>query len=213
MAAASPEEAARLGRTAQRTRPHLVAPDWETAKLFVMYAGLKAKVRIWCPCQSSDPQPKASYARSLTRQTANTESYRKAFTASSWSTGGKNQGFHLKAGSFCCESSIMFYNWKPSSGAYRVVWEPGLVQFLQHAGPRASLLSTARGSDGQPLDLVEAAPHDFFWGRGVDNSGSNHLGVLLMRVRNELLASNGQAGAPAVMSIRPHALDSIVTAQ
>ncbi len=44
MAAASPEEAARIGRGAQRTRPHLVSPDWDTAKIFVMYAGLKAKV-------------------------------------------------------------------------------------------------------------------------------------------------------------------------
>lgn len=46
MAAASPEEAARIGRGAQRSRPHLVTPDWETAKLFVMFAGLKAKVCI-----------------------------------------------------------------------------------------------------------------------------------------------------------------------
>jgi predicted NAD-dependent protein-ADP-ribosyltransferase YbiA (DUF1768 family) len=44
MAAGSPEEAALLGRGAQRTHPHLVAPNWETAKLFVMYAGLQAKV-------------------------------------------------------------------------------------------------------------------------------------------------------------------------
>ena len=43
-AAASPEEAARLGRTAQRKRAHLVTPNWDTDKLFVMYAGLKAKV-------------------------------------------------------------------------------------------------------------------------------------------------------------------------
>lgn len=52
MAAASPEEAARLGRGAQRTRPHLVSPDWETSKLFVMYAGLKAKARLVCPFSS-----------------------------------------------------------------------------------------------------------------------------------------------------------------
>ena len=45
-AAASPEEAARIGRAGQRSKPHLVTPDWETAKLFVMYEGLKAKVDI-----------------------------------------------------------------------------------------------------------------------------------------------------------------------
>ena len=31
-------------------------------------------------------------------------------------------------------------------------------------------------------ELVEASPHDTFWGRGHDNSGHNHLGRLLMKV-------------------------------
>lgn len=43
--AASPEEAARLGRGAQRTQPHLVRPDWDSAKLEVMHAALLAKFR------------------------------------------------------------------------------------------------------------------------------------------------------------------------
>ncbi|KAG1655585.1 hypothetical protein FOA52_005884 [Chlamydomonas sp. UWO 241] len=41
--AASPEEAARLGRAAERTRPELVRPDWKTAKLGVMGVALRAK--------------------------------------------------------------------------------------------------------------------------------------------------------------------------
>ena len=62
------------------------------------------------------------------------------------------------------------------------------AQFTQHEGPRALLLSTASlGLSGRALDLVEASPHDFFWGRGVDGSGFNHLGILLMSVREELL--------------------------
>lgn len=44
-AAASPEEAARLGRGAQRSAPQLVRPDWESAKLGVMRAALLAKFR------------------------------------------------------------------------------------------------------------------------------------------------------------------------
>jgi predicted NAD-dependent protein-ADP-ribosyltransferase YbiA (DUF1768 family) len=43
--AASPEEAARIGRQAERSQPSLLRPDWATAKLAVMYAGLRAKVR------------------------------------------------------------------------------------------------------------------------------------------------------------------------
>ena len=62
------------------------------------------------------------------------------------------------------------------------------LQFAQHEGARALLLSTASlGLSGRALDLVEASPHDFFWGRGVDGSGFNHLGMLLMSVREEQL--------------------------
>ncbi|KAK9807042.1 hypothetical protein WJX72_011769 [[Myrmecia] bisecta] len=100
-AASSPEEAARIGRYNQRMQPNLVRPDWDTAKLDVMYAALRAK-------------------------------------------------------------------------------------FMSHAAPRRMLLSTAEGEAG-PRDLVESSPHDFFWGKGVDGTGSNHLGQLLMRLRSELL--------------------------
>ena len=85
-----------------------------------------------------------------------------------------------------------------------------LAQFTQHAGPRAMLLATAKGASasGAGLDLVEASPHDFFWGRGVDNTGANHLGCLLMRLRDELLESNNTVVAPTVYSVRPHGLAS-----
>lgn len=74
------------------------------------------------------------------------------------------------------------------------------AQFTQHEGPRALLLSTASlGFSGRALDLVEASPHDFFWGRGVDGSGFNHLGMLLMSVREELLqAEQHQASTGAL---------------
>lgn len=45
--AKSPEEAARIGRKIQRQRPDLVRPDWETAKIDVMYRALKAKFSIY----------------------------------------------------------------------------------------------------------------------------------------------------------------------
>jgi predicted NAD-dependent protein-ADP-ribosyltransferase YbiA (DUF1768 family) len=46
----------------------------------------------------------------------------------------------------------------------------------------------ASASD-EVLHLTEASPHDFFWGSGVDGTGSNYLGRLLMRLRSELLAA------------------------
>lgn len=39
----SPEKAARIGRTAQRERPNLVRPDWDTTKSNVMLEALRAK--------------------------------------------------------------------------------------------------------------------------------------------------------------------------
>ncbi len=41
--AGSPEEAARIGRSTERSQPLLLRSDWATAKLAVMYAGLRAK--------------------------------------------------------------------------------------------------------------------------------------------------------------------------
>eukprot|EP00873_Tetraselmis_striata_P020866 jgi/Tetstr1/441130/TSEL_029391.t1 len=100
--AASPEEAARIGRRTERQRPELVVPSWSTLKLDVMRAAVSAK-------------------------------------------------------------------------------------FRSHAGPRAMLLDTAA------RDLVEASPHDFFWGCGIDGRGQNRLGKILMELRDELL-EEGRAG-------------------
>ena len=87
------------------------------------------------------------------------------------------------------------------------------MQFQTHANARAVLLRTAsQGPNGEALDLVEAAPHDFFWGRGIDNSGSNHLGALLMKVRSQLLLvhSKDSLVAPMITSIMPGQEPAIV---
>lgn len=42
-AASSPEEAAALGRRAEREQPHLLPPDWATVKLSVMLDAVRAK--------------------------------------------------------------------------------------------------------------------------------------------------------------------------
>ena len=43
-AASSPEEAARIGRTLQRTNPRLIRPDWDECKERVMRDALRAKL-------------------------------------------------------------------------------------------------------------------------------------------------------------------------
>ncbi|XP_078434792.1 cytidine/deoxycytidylate deaminase family protein [Wolffia australiana] len=96
-AARSPEEAARIGRSAQRKYPHLVQPNWDSIKVEVMYKALKCKF-----------------------------------------------------------STYLYLN---------------------------SLLLSTMGSV-----LVEASPHDLFWGGGRDGEGLNYLGRLLMQLRSEILA-------------------------
>ena len=93
------------------------------------------------------------------------------------------------------------------------------MQFDTHAAPRAMLLASAgdqalQGLAAQatlPADVVEAAPHDFFWGRGVDGSGSNHLGALLVRLRTQLLSGAQAAAVQPAAAERPLEIHSFVT--
>lgn len=67
------------------------------------------------------------------------------------------------------------------------------VQFARHEGPRKLLLSTAEQGSASAKLLQESSPADFFWAKGIDGTGSNHLGRLLMQVRDELLQSQAQS--------------------
>lgn len=60
-------------------------------------------------------------------------------------------------------------------------------KFSSYPHLKSMLLSTA-GSV-----LVEASPHDLFWGGGRDGEGLNYLGRLLMQLRAEFL---GQSSTP-----------------
>ena len=55
-----------------------------------------------------------------------------------------------------------------------------LRKFETHADLRATLLGT--GDE----EIVENAPHDYYWGCGSDGSGKNMLGQILMEVRATL---------------------------
>lgn len=56
-------------------------------------------------------------------------------------------------------------------------------KFAAHPALQALLL----GTDGEPI--IEAAPHDAYWGAGADGTGKNMLGRILMEVRAELRAA------------------------
>ncbi|KAG2494143.1 hypothetical protein HYH03_007779 [Edaphochlamys debaryana] len=128
-AAPSPEEAARIGRRTERTRPELLRRDWPTAKIGVMLSALRAKF--------------ATHAgpRAMLLATA---------------------GVSLPP---------------PAPG--------GAVAAAENGG---AVAAAAPCGDAACYELVEASPHDYYWGAGYERTGQNKLGRLLMKVRDELLA-------------------------
>lgn len=75
----------------------------------------------------------------------------------------------------------------------QVMREAVLNKFLTHADIQAILISTANEL------IVENSPCDYFWGCGEDRTGDNHLGKILMSVRQEIrqlaLPSSDQTNA------------------
>jgi ribA/ribD-fused uncharacterized protein len=65
-----------------------------------------------------------------------------------------------------------------------VMREAVRTKFETHPDLREALLAT--GDE----ELMEDAPDDYYWGRGADGTGANHLGKILMEVRS-LLRNRG----------------------
>lgn len=61
-----------------------------------------------------------------------------------------------------------------------IMKEAVYAKFTQHRNLKDLLLST--GNE----ELVEASPYDSFWGEGEDGKGLNHLGKILMEVREQI---------------------------
>ena len=61
-----------------------------------------------------------------------------------------------------------------------VMREAILKKFLTHLDIQAILISTENEL------IVENSPCDYFWGCGEDRTGDNHLGKILMSVRQEI---------------------------
>ena len=59
---------------------------------------------------------------------------------------------------------------------YRAVWQ----KFSSHVDIQQVLLDTLN------TEIVEDSPVDYFWGCGIDRSGQNQLGQILMQVRANL---------------------------
>jgi diaminohydroxyphosphoribosylaminopyrimidine deaminase/5-amino-6-(5-phosphoribosylamino)uracil reductase len=165
-AAESPEEAARIGRQNERQQPELLRSDWAEAKRAVMLSALRVKFDTYIgPRQMllSTAADSAGVVAAAAGQPAS------------------------------------------SMAAAVVGHQPHQQQhFAQHSSAAAgiSISSSSRAGSrsqngwGQSPNgaamLVEASPHDRYWGQGYDGLGQNHLGQLLMQVRSELLLKEQQ---------------------
>ena len=67
-----------------------------------------------------------------------------------------------------------------------VMFRATLAKFESHADARASLLAT--GDE----ELVEASPHDAYWGSGPGDRGQNRYGQIVMQVRAILRRRDGK---------------------
>lgn len=94
---------------------------------------------------------------------AYTEQIRLASTPKMASDLGKNRNHTLKENWDEVKNEIMFIGVK--------------LKFENHPDLLTALLAT-----GEKL-LIENSPYDTYWGIGQDGSGYNHLGTILMRVR------------------------------
>jgi predicted NAD-dependent protein-ADP-ribosyltransferase YbiA (DUF1768 family) len=59
---------------------------------------------------------------------------------------------------------------------YRAIFH----KFTTHLSIRAILIET------EDAEIIEDSPRDYFWGCGIEGNGTNHLGRILMEVRDEL---------------------------
>ena len=66
----------------------------------------------------------------------------------------------------------------------KVMYIALVAKFTQHKDLKEALLQTGDN------ELIEASPYDSYWGSGSDGNGKNRLGVLLMKLREEL--KNGE---------------------
>ncbi len=58
---------------------------------------------------------------------------------------------------------------------YHAVWQ----KFSTHLDIQQILLDTL------DAEIIEDSPIDYFWGCGIDRTGTNHLGRILMQIRGD----------------------------
>lgn len=159
-AAESPEEAARIGRLNERQRPELVRQDWGDAKRAVMLAALRAKFDAHSGPRHMLLSTAGGAAVTVTGAAADASR-----AAAAAATGGQQ-----------------------AAGGHQPHKQQHFLPHQQSAVAAAASSSSRRGGrSAGPAVLVENSPHDRYWGQGYDGLGQNHLGQLLMQVRDELL--------------------------
>ncbi|MEW5297739.1 MAG: hypothetical protein WDW36_000924 [Sanguina aurantia] len=171
----SPESAARIGRTAERSHPHLLRHNWSSEKLNVMHRALTAKF-------SCHAGPRAMLLSTAAPAPSRLSQYAAAAAA----------GNGCSQPSDTHPTSSMDAEHDAAAAAAAEEVPPYAGYFVKVAGGGDGRQESSSSSFGGGISfpggamLVEGSPNDYFWGCGYHGSGTNHLGRLLMRVRDEL---------------------------
>lgn len=72
----------------------------------------------------------------------------------------------------------------------QVMWEGLFTKFTTHPDIAHILLDTG------DAEIIENSPVDYYWGCGADGTGYNHLGKMLMQIRQILRASPNKLSSP-----------------
>ncbi|MEW5315496.1 MAG: hypothetical protein WDW38_006920 [Sanguina aurantia] len=170
----SPESAARIGRTAERSHPHLLRHNWSSEKLNVMHRALTAKF-------SCHAGPRAM----LLSTAAPAPSRLSQYAAAAAGNGSSHASDTHPTSSMDAAHDV-------ATAAAAEEVPPYAGYFVKVAGGGDGRQESSSSSFGGGMSfpggamLVEGSPNDYFWGCGYHGSGTNHLGRLLMRVRDEL---------------------------
>lgn len=73
----------------------------------------------------------------------------------------------------------------------QIMREAVRTKFLTHLDIQAVLLATGE------QEIVEDSPTDTYWGCGRDRRGQNHLGKILMQIRQEIRAAKAHLRLPS----------------
>jgi len=178
-------------------RPGLLRPDWAAAKLAVMAAALRAKVRACCAQRASRVDGSSAFDLQQFMAVERAACLLLFCTACAC-TSGKACTADGSLVHYCLSIATLHATSQRLLGGDLpiVVSEDCCCRVVAALrSSRRAPASVACCWPPRPSRWCRPLPHVYFWGRGVGGNGGKHLGLLLTRLCEELEAAG--PGGPA----------------